>query len=445
MPLSLTKRDVKGSPITISEHDQNLTDIETLVNELEVLVGGEDVPAAETRLTAAELDIDNLQADVTQAEADIVDHEGRIVIAEAHGDAVTGNPHAVTKAQIELDQVTNDAQLKRAAGDFSTFSAKAAPVGADVVLLEDSEDTGGKAYALLEDLPVNPHEHSNDDLTGVPAIEAGDAGKVIRVNAGEDGLELYSPTTADADTVDGLHAAELLVGGFKNKIINGNPLINTRAYVSGVATTAANQYTLDRWRVVTSGQNISWSTTEAVRVVTAPAGGVEQVIEGNSILSGTYTLSWVGTATATVDGTAITNGGQCTLTGGTNATVKFSSGTFSLVQLEAGSVTTAFEKRPVGIEAVLCGRYSWKGNGPGSRGKAYAAGAGVYFVSGSITFPVALRTAPTMSVLTAPTCLNCGNPTFDDITTNGATLLIDPAGAGDYRAHSGVYFADAEI
>jgi hypothetical protein len=164
----------------------------------------------------------------------------------------------------------------------------------------------------------------------------------------------------------GLTAANLNGGplaGFRNVIINGNPTINQRGYVSGAATSGANQYTLDRWRVVTSGQNISFTDSANVRTVTAPAGGCEQVVEGASILSGTYTLNWTGTATATVGGIAVAKGGNVTLTGGTNATVRFSSGTFSLVQLEPGTVATPFEYRPFGIELMLCQRYYEVGNG----------------------------------------------------------------------------------
>ena len=148
--------------------------------------------------------------------------------------------------------------------------------------------------------------------------------------------------------------------GPRNVLINGNPLINQRSYVSGTATVGPNEYTLDRWRVVTLGESITFSDTENVRTVTAPAGGVEQVVEGVNLLSGTYTLSWTGTATATVDGSSVANGGQVTLTGGTNATVRFSNGTFSLAQLERGSVATPFEHRTFSDEYSRCQRYYQK-------------------------------------------------------------------------------------
>jgi hypothetical protein len=147
------------------------------------------------------------------------------------------------------------------------------------------------------------------------------------------------------------------IGGSRNALINGNPTINQRGYVSGTATSGANQYTLDRWRVVTSGQSITWTDSANVRTVTAPAGGVEQVIEGVNLITGTYTLSWTGTATATVAGNAVTNGATVSITGNVDTTVRFSSGTFSLAQLEPGTRSTPFERRSIGLELALCQRY----------------------------------------------------------------------------------------
>lgn len=145
--------------------------------------------------------------------------------------------------------------------------------------------------------------------------------------------------------------------GVRNAIINGNPIINQRGYVSGTATSGANQYTLDRWRVVTSGQSITWTDSGNVRTVTAPAGGLEQVIEGINLITGTYTLNWTGTATATVAGNAVAKGGNVSITGATDTTLRFSSGTVSLVQFEPGTVATPFERRSYGQELALCQRY----------------------------------------------------------------------------------------
>ncbi len=143
----------------------------------------------------------------------------------------------------------------------------------------------------------------------------------------------------------------------KNLLINGNFAINQREYVSGTATTSINQYTLDRFRVVVSGESLTFVASGNGNEVTAPAGGIEQVIEGANISGGTYTLSWQGTATATVDGAAVVNGGSVTLTANTNAVVRFSGGTVSRCQLEEGDTATDFEYRPIGQERALCWRY----------------------------------------------------------------------------------------
>jgi hypothetical protein len=145
--------------------------------------------------------------------------------------------------------------------------------------------------------------------------------------------------------------------GMRNRLINAQGIINQRGYVSGTATSGANQYTLDRWRVVTSGQNLTFTTTNNVTTFTAPAGGVEQVIEGLNLESGTYDLNWTGTATATVGGTSVADGGSISVTGGTNLTIRFTGGTFSVPQFEKGTQATPFEWRPYGTELALCQRY----------------------------------------------------------------------------------------
>jgi hypothetical protein len=62
------------------------------------------------------------------------------------------NPHALTKAQITLGNVTNDAQLTRGAGDFALFTSKPAPVAGDVLLIEDSAAANAKKSATLKQL-----------------------------------------------------------------------------------------------------------------------------------------------------------------------------------------------------------------------------------------------------------------------------------------------------
>ncbi len=175
------------------------------------------------------------------------------------------------------------------------------------------------------------------------------------------GLQLDKAAARLAYPFKSLSAAEartaMGVQGAGNLLVNATGRINQRAYVSGAATTAANQFTLDRWFVVTSGQALTFAGTVAGYTMTAPAGGVSQVIEGVNITGGTYCLSWVGSATATVNGTAVANGGTVTLTAGANATVRFTGGTFTQAQLELGTVPTPYQRLDITDETRICERF----------------------------------------------------------------------------------------
>ncbi len=63
------------------------------------------------------------------------------------------NPHGVTKTQVSLGNVTDDAQLKRAAGDIASFTEKVTPIGTDFVLIEDSADSNNKKKVQIANLP----------------------------------------------------------------------------------------------------------------------------------------------------------------------------------------------------------------------------------------------------------------------------------------------------
>lgn len=206
--------------------------------------------------------------------------------------------------------------------------------------------------------------------------------------------------TITLDGTNGISAANVFG---RNLIINGSGRVNQRAYVSGTATTGANQYTLDRWRVVVLGENLSFTGDESGRTMTAPAGGVEQVVESLNVVGGDYVLNWTGTATATVDGVARTKGEVFTLSANTNVIIRLTGGTFTDVQLEKGTITTPFEVRSWGQELALCQRYYDKSYSyaaaPGSTGvDGYFVGRpGVgnpkFFIANAQT----MRAAPTVT------------------------------------------------
>lgn len=74
-----------------------------------------------------------------------------------------------TPTQVGLGNVTNDAQLKRSANDFNTFTHKTAPVGADIVLFEDSANSGAKAYSTIAEFAAATNFRTGDPYLDPPA------------------------------------------------------------------------------------------------------------------------------------------------------------------------------------------------------------------------------------------------------------------------------------
>jgi len=133
----------------------------------------------------------------------------------------------------------------------------------------------------------------------------------------------------------------------RNYLINGNFKSNELGYVSGTATITANQYIFNRWYIPTLGESATFTTTNGIVTVTAPASGIVQKVENISNNGGTMTMSYGGgTATLTVTEstdnityTAVTVTGKTfTPTVGTYIKITLSSGTISLAKLEDGSV-----------------------------------------------------------------------------------------------------------
>lgn len=211
---------------------------------------------------------------------------------------------------------------------------------------------------------------------------------------------------------------------FKNKLMNAGFTIGQRNYVSGTATTAANQYALDRWRVVTSGQNLSWTSVSPYNQITAPAGGVEQVIESVFIEADTYVLSWTGTATATVNGTAVAKNGTIALPAVTNATVRFSNGTVLNPQLERGTVATVFEFKPLWIELIGCKRYY---QNMLAQMTAYtSAGLGMAM---TMNYPVDMRAVPTIT-FSGGSYSNCSAIGAINQTSSGCRVQVVATATG---------------
>jgi len=223
----------------------------------------------------------------------------------------------------------------------------------------------------------------------------------------------------------------------RNLIINGSGRINQRGYVSGTATTGANQFSLDRWFVVTSGESLSFTGTNARRVMTA-TGGVGQVIEGANIVGGSYVLNWDGDATVTVNGTARAKGETFTLTANANVVVVFSSGTFTDVQLEAGITATPFELRSLGQELALCQRFYQQIN----LRSRWDAGDSGWVDARHYPHPVTMRATPSVT-FSGVTSVNATSVTLNS-TGITANYNVQSIGAGPVD-HQALYMFSAEL
>lgn len=255
--------------------------------------------------------------------------------------------------------------------------------------------------------------------SGTSEITIGDIGATII----DGGVTWLVCSIRDADSVGGNIASNIYLksgptASFRNKLINGNFTINQRA-VSGTVTLATGAYGHDRWKAGSSGCTYTFTTFEGVTALTITAGSLQQVIEGANLQTGTYTLSWVGTAQGKIGaGSYGISGITGSVAGGTNLAVEFSTGTLSKVQLEKGVNVTAFEDRDPGLELVMCRRFfefldlniASSSTGVGNISRA------------SWFFKVTKRTTPTLIQAS-------GSYTYSVYVTKDAVLLESNVGA----------------
>ena len=317
-----------------------------------------------------------------------------------------------------------------------------ASIGA--IVLSDTtaqSPTATGTSGISDQISRSDHAHPEQTTASASTTVSGtvELATQTETDAGTDAARAITPSTLS--NYSGLAAA-------KNLLINASAQINQRGYISTTATTAANEYTLDRWRVVASGENLTFTTTENIATLTAPTNGLEQVIDGDDIQSGTYAISWTGTATCTVDAVAKTNGQTFTLTGGTNASIVFKGGTvISPMVVLGSSAPTTFAQAGGGLrgaELALCQRFFYRiGSG----------GFASYFAPGTLrtttdarfilNYPTTMRVAPTLSInavgdwrvqhaatTSIPSALGSAGDVLTDCVMIYATVPATTAGQG---------------
>jgi hypothetical protein len=111
---------------------------------------------------------------------------------------------------------------------------------------------------------------------------------------------------------------------------------------------------------------------------------------------------------------------------GSVSVVGTSSATFYItgVQLEKGSTATSFDFRSYGTELALCQRYYWRNIGAGNVPFADGYNAINAYVIYPFSFPVPMRTKPTVNVYGTFTVGNCAQPVISSgISVYGFTAI----------------------
>jgi len=221
--------------------------------------------------------------------------------------------------------------------------------------------------------------------------------------------------------------------GFKNRLIDAGFIINQRGYVSGTSLSSGS-YGHDRWKGGAGGGTYTFTQGNAgvPIVITITTGAIQQVIEGCNVPEGgTYVLSWVGTATASINGGS-SGSSPLTVTGataGANMTIQFNTGTVSYPQLETGTQATSFDYRDFGREYIMCQRYFYQTSPLGTGGGAVNAIIMIGGIEGTsaaalgVPFPTIMRAVPSVSVNNSTLFTFAGSnaPGVWAITTNRCT------------------------
>lgn len=240
-----------------------------------------------------------------------------------------------------------------------------------------------------------------------------------------------------------VQSGSIQTGGFKNKLINGNFTVNQRNVVGSVTLTAG-AYGFDRWKAGTAGCTYTFSVSAGITTISISAGSLVQAIEGDSILSGDYVLSWSGTSQGRVGNEALSDSPiKTTLSGGSSFTISFGVGTLSLVQLEYGQAQTGFELRPQSIELDMCQRYFQLVRVYMRAFNTTSAGPGINFYTAMSYAP--MRATPTATLVTEHVTSGATEKMFFPLSSNSGFARAKAVAAGAEFTSDITYSLSAEL
>jgi hypothetical protein len=294
------------------------------------------------------------------------------------------------------------------------------------------------------------------DAVVTSAYQAADALKASLVSPALTGVPTAPTATVGTNTTQLATTAFVLanssVVAAQNKLINGGFTVNQRGWASA-ATLAAGAYGHDRWKAGASGGDYSFTQLASPTTITIASGkSLIQVVEDKNVdRSGSYTLSWAGTATARVGVNSATPSGTFVAspltvsgqTAGTVMSVEFSAGTLDRANLSFATATTPFDYRLYGVELLLCQRYFYTLR-PGVTAAESIAGGMASATQGyyPMSFPVLMRASPTGSVSAAS---HWNNNPFQSGSTIQAGTSVQFAGMSPFGCRFGLTSASTGL
>jgi hypothetical protein len=255
------------------------------------------------------------------------------------------------------------------------------------------------------------------------------------------------------------------VGAQPNLLINGDFLINQRAFAFGAL--ADGVYGVDRWKAV-GAADLGWNaTTKTLTIVT---GAIRQVME--TVAFGVVNLA---SQQVTISIEDLTSGNLTVQTGSVSGVITSGSGrrsvtltlgagdtgnlavtltpvsypvSFRRVKLELGASATPWQARPLTLETALCQRYFFTTyNEAAAPGTASYSGAFSlltptthnYHTVAQMSFPARMRATPTL-VVYSPHNGAAGAVSKDGVTNITAVAVdrLSPRGGTVYIANETV-------